>query len=271
VKSAIPFILNAATTPNKIVDLLTATRPSTLYLCAASTWVDGCEADEESTVHVNAVAPALVAQVAATFGVKVVLFSTDYVFDGRCGPYLETDDVCPVNVYGRSKLKAEELISDVCPSALIIRTTVVYGPEDAGKNFAYHICTRLSQGETVQCITDQFTTPTYNRDLAEMAVRLVNEDCSGIYNCVGDERMNRHEFAVILAEELGYDTRLVESITTCDLESRAQREGRLMAKRGLNLGLLMSKTSSQLPHFQARSVRESIKHWLAHPRGKLLQ
>ena len=137
-------------------------------------WV---RSDEESTTQVNVVAPSLVAQVAATFGVKVVLFSTDYVFDGRSGPYLETDDVCPVNVYGHSKLKAEELILDVCPSALIIRTTVVYGPEDAGKNFAYQICTRLSQGETVQCITDQFSTPTYNRDLAEMTVRLANEDC----------------------------------------------------------------------------------------------
>jgi len=65
-----------------LVTLLTATKPSTIYLCGAKTWVDGCEADATHTFVVNAEAPAFIAKVASTLGIKICFFSTDYVFDG---------------------------------------------------------------------------------------------------------------------------------------------------------------------------------------------
>ena len=254
-----------------LVTLLTATKPSTIYLCGAKTWVDGCEADATHTFVVNAEAPAFIAKVASTLGIKICFFSTDYVFDGTAGPYTENDVCNPVNVYGKSKCAAEEKIKDENPHALIIRTTIVYGPEDLGKNFVYQLSERLSKNERMSCVSDQFSTPTYNRDLAKMASSLVDARCSGIYNCVGQELMSRYEFALKIARALGFDENLLDAVTTAEHEVKLTESGQVIAKRGVNLGLCIKKTLTAIPNLKLNSVEESLEHWLRHPRGKSLR
>ena len=267
---ATQFLLDASTSLETISELFTLTHPSVVYLCGARTWVDGCETDQATCLEVNTNAPSLFARVASASGIKIVFFSTDYVFNGASGPYSETDDACPANVYGSSKLAAERKILDIDSTALVIRTTVVYGPEHVGKNFVYQICSRLSKGKQVNCITDQMSTPTYSRDLAQLVVRLVQNDCRGVYNCAGTEVMSRYEFALIVARELELDEALIAKVTTQELQDDACREGRLMAKRGLKLGLTMDKTLATVTDIQVRTVSTCMKDWLRHPRGKTL-
>ena len=114
-----------------------------------------------------------------------------FLYDRTVGPYSETAGICPLNVYGESKAAAEEAILSAHKDALVIRTTIVYEPEEHGKNFAYQLLSTLNANASVSCRTDQFSTPTYNRDLAEMTVGLVEKNCTGLYNYAGPETMSR--------------------------------------------------------------------------------
>ena len=110
-------------------------RPSVVFICAAYTWVDGCEVDVEKAHKINALAPENLAKAAHQIRAKVVYYSSDYIFDGYSGPYDELSSTNPINVYGKTKLEGERLVREACADALVIRTTVVYGPETQGKKF----------------------------------------------------------------------------------------------------------------------------------------
>ena len=256
--------------PNILSQLLTSTKPEVVYICAANTWVDGCETHVDETRIINHDAPALITKMAKSVGAKVVFFSTDYVFDGCAGPYDEDAKTSPINVYGQSKLDAEKSVISEDETALVIRTTVVYGPEELGKNFVYQLASKLRTGEKFACLDDQFSTPTYSRDLAKMVTRLVAKECRGVYHCAGQEVMTRYQFATRVVRTLGLDESLLEKVSTAHLESRALRAGKIMAKRGLCLGLQVDKTITELEDFKPLSVEESVRDWLARPRGKSL-
>jgi len=256
--------------PTVVSQLLTTTKPDVVYICAAKTWVDGCETDGDQAKIVNHDAPTLITKMAKSYGAKVVFFSTDYVFDGCAGPYDEGAKTSPINVYGKSKLDAEKSVMSEDETALVIRTTVVYGPEELGKNFVYQLACKLRAGKTFACLDDQFSTPTYSRDLAKMVTRLVARKCRGVYHCAGLEVMTRFQFATQVVRTLGLDESLLEKVSTAHLESRALQAGKSMAKRGLRLGLQVEKTMRELEGFKPLSVEESVRDWLAHPRGKSL-
>jgi dTDP-4-dehydrorhamnose reductase len=113
--------------------------PSVVCICAGFTWVDGCEQQPQKANKMNCTGPAVLAAAAAAAGAKVVWYSTDYIFDGgvttpggatgKAGPYSEGDDVAPLNVYGSSKLAGEAAVLKADPTAIVIRTNVVFGPE----------------------------------------------------------------------------------------------------------------------------------------------
>ena len=166
--------------PEACAELISTVRPNLIYLCAAYTWVDGCELNEEKALNINSFGPGRIAKEAQKLGAKVVYFSSDYIFDGNNGPYQESCTANPVNIYGRSKYEGEKLVLGACPEALIIRTTVVYGPEDQGKNFVYQLVNALQEGREFFCADDQVGTPTYNRDLVRMVLALVGANATGI-------------------------------------------------------------------------------------------
>lgn len=259
-----------ASQPDIFAHLLTSTKPDVVYICAAKTWVDDCESQEQEVMLVNHEVPALIVKITKDFGAKVVFFSTDYVFDGVAGPYGEDAETSPVNVYGRSKLEAEKAIVAIDSGALIIRTTIVYGPEEFGKNFVYQLAKKLVAGEKYACLDDQYGTPTYSRDLAKMVTKLVSKGCSGLYNCTGTEVMNRYEFAMRVTRTLRLDSSLLERVSTNSLQAREAVATKSSAKRGLKLGLRMEKTLECLGIFTPRTVEQSLCDWLEHPIGKPL-
>ncbi|MCH8052789.1 MAG: sugar nucleotide-binding protein, partial [Planctomycetes bacterium] len=103
----------------------------------------------------------------------VFFLSTDYVFDGsKSKPYLETDSPHPLSVYGRSKLEAEEALKSKNVPAYLVRTSWLYG--DGGKNFFRAILRRLSRGELLRVVSDQYGAPTYTRDLADAISKIID-------------------------------------------------------------------------------------------------
>jgi dTDP-4-dehydrorhamnose reductase len=207
-------------------------RPQVVLLPAALTHVDRCETHPEESIAVN-VAPA---RCLAETGLRLVFFSSDYVFAGDAGPYRETDVAAPANVYGRHKLLAEEALPT---DALIARTTVVYGVEAQQKNFVYRLLSTLGAGNTLDVPIDQIGSPTYAPNLADAAVHLIDAGARGIYHIAGPDRVDRYEFARAAARVFGLDEGLLRPVETRDLGQPARRP--------LDAGLVSDKAQALLP------------------------
>src|SRR5262249_61342144 len=108
--------------------------------------------------------PAWAARLPAKRAAAFVFFSTEYVFDGHDGPYAEDDPVAPLSVYGRSKLDGERAVMAANPRALVVRTTVVYGPEPQGKNFIYQLRRRAAARRTSKKPAGQRSGPPLHLD-----------------------------------------------------------------------------------------------------------
>ena len=194
-----------------------------VFFPAALTWVDGCEAEPEKAMRVNRDAPAAAALAAAKQGAPLVFYSSEYVFDGERGGYDEDAAPSPTSVYGRSKLEGEQAVREANPRAVVLRASVVYGPERQGKNFVAQLRRRLGAGETMAVPMDQVSCPTYNADLAAASVELVERAFSGVFHVVGPEAMDRASFARLACEVFELDPRGVRSVTTAELGQPAPR------------------------------------------------
>jgi len=256
----VEFDLESAASNQKVVDeLLGMAHAELVIICSALTAVDATEQEsKERAWAINVDGPRRVAATALTMGSKIVVYSTEYVWDGVQGPYEEDRDLCPLNRYGQSKADMERAVLDANPSALILRTTVVYGPELQGKNFVYQLCAKLGTSQPMSVVMDQLSTPTYNRDLALMTRLMVDRGAAGIFNACGAERMGRYDFAVEIASLLGLDKDLIKAVTT--------KEVKQVAKRPLSAGMKIDKLLGFLDgSFQPRSVKEALQDWVSHP------
>lgn len=142
--------------------------------CAAYTAVDKAESDVENAMLINATATGNLAAVCKANNAGFVHISTDYVFDGTATtPYKETDPVSPVNLYGASKLKGEELAIENNPAAIIIRTSWVYS--SFGNNFVKTMLRLMKDRESINVVSDQQGCPTYAADLAAAIMQVIEK------------------------------------------------------------------------------------------------
>ncbi|MBI4637629.1 MAG: dTDP-4-dehydrorhamnose reductase [Candidatus Rokubacteria bacterium] len=203
--------------------LIAETEPDWVFCPAGLTLVDYCEDHPDEAFRVNRDAPAVAAREAARHGAGFVYYSTEYVFDGKSGPYAEDDPVHAVSVYGQSKLGGERLALEANPRALVIRTTVVYGPEPQGKNFVYQLLRRARAGERMTVPADQRSSPTYNADLAAATVELAERGHAGVLHVAGVEVLDRYAFARLACEVFELDPGFLTPVTTAALGQRAAR------------------------------------------------
>jgi dTDP-4-dehydrorhamnose reductase len=203
--------------------LLAEVGPDWVFCPAGLTHVDHCEDHPAEAFAANRDAPAAAARAAARGGAGFVYYSTEYVFDGTHGPCAEDDPVNPLSVYGRSKLEGERAVRAANPRAIVIRTTVVYGPEPQGKNFVYQLLRRGRAGQPMQAPGDQRSSPTYNRDLAAASEELARRELTGVVHVAGPEVMDRHAFARLVCQVFGLDPALLSAVTTAALGQRAPR------------------------------------------------
>lgn len=167
-------------------------KPAIVVNAAAYTDVEGCEENRERAFEVNGRAPGYIAEACHASGSLLVHYSTDYVFNGEKQEYIETDEPCPINVYGASKFLGEQLIEKYHDKYLIIRTSWLFGPH--GRNFVDTMLTISQQMEQVKVVNDQFGRPTYTHDLA-VATRILLESEPGVYHVTNDGTCSWFEFA----------------------------------------------------------------------------
>jgi len=186
-------------------------RPEVIIHLAAFTKVNECQRNPERAMAVNAQGSLHVAAVANEARARLVYISTDYVFDGhKREPYLESDPVSPVNVYGRSKADGERYAATV-PGSLILRCGWLFG--DGGRNFVAAIREQIAGGKRLQVVADQTGTPIWTRHLAHCISALVDAKITGILHAAASGCCTWHEFATAIVE-LTQASVPVEAIST---------------------------------------------------------
>jgi dTDP-4-dehydrorhamnose reductase len=199
--------------------------PEVVVHAATMTDVDKCELNKELAWKTNVEGTKNVVEATKAKKAFLLYISTDYVFNGEKGQYNETDMTDPINYYGLTKLKAEELVKNATEEWCIARPSVMYGASPAtGKiNFALWIINKLQKGEQAKIVTDQWISPTLNTSLADMTLEVIERRLAGIYHLSGETRMNRFDFAKQIAQTFNLDAEMIIPVTSAEIPWVAKR------------------------------------------------
>lgn len=204
---------------------LDAFGPDYIVHCGALTHVDYCEEHPDESYEKTVMSTRNLVDWARERKVGFVYLSTDYVFDGRQGPYREEDTPHPLNVYGAHKLEAEQYLTEQIPQALILRVTNVYGNEVRGKNFVSRILSQCKEGKSLHLRLpyDQYVSPTNAWDIARAMHLLIRDGREGIFHLGGTDYMNRVELALSILKHFPHAEYELLPVSTADLAQPAPR------------------------------------------------
>lgn len=153
-------------------------RPDVVVNAAAYTAVDRAEAEPEAAFRTNRDGPAVLAAACAEAGLPLIHLSTDYVFDGQKGtPYVETDPVAPLGVYGRSKAAGEDAVRQRLDRHVIVRTAWVVSVH--GHNFVKTVLRLARERDALRIVADQWGHPTWAGDVAHAALAAARQAAGG--------------------------------------------------------------------------------------------
>lgn len=233
-----------------VLDYCTRNKPSYIINCAAYTNVNKAEDDADLCYKVNRDTIKNIAKAAKTIGAKVLHISTDYVFDGtNHTPYIESDPVCPVSVYGKSKLEGEYALQAECPELVIVRTSWLYST--FGNNFVKTMIKLGKEREKMTVVFDQIGTPTYAGDLAAALMQIVvhSEKGSfvpGIFHFSDEGVCSWYDFTLSIHKLAGITSCQVLPIETKDYPTRATRP----AYSVLNKSKIKATYGITIPHWE---------------------
>ena len=210
-------------------------KPDVIIHCGALTHVDHCETHEEESYQKTVQSTKNLLAIAKQCNARFVYISTDYVFDGKEGPYTEDAPVNPISIYGRHKLEAEQLSISELDNTLVLRVTNVYGDEARGKNFIARIVDQCKNNQklTLKLPYDQYASPTNAFDIARAMYVLLHDNKSGIYHIGSTDYMNRVELALRVLKYF--------PLAEYDLQTTSTEELKQPAIRPLKGGFVIMK------------------------------
>ena len=232
-------------------------QPEAIVHCAALAHVDYCEENVEESYQKTVQTALNVIALCKKYQASMVYTSTDYVFDGTSGPYVETDPVNPLSVYGKHKLEVEEAMQAELPNlGIILRIGNVYGDEIRGKNFIIRIINDVKNGREwhMNLPQDQFATPVWAFDVARVGVQLAVDRKSGIYHVGSTDFMNRIQLANKVLSYLPGHKCSMSGVLTKDLGQKAARP--------LLSGHISAKFLSEYPDFDFHNVDHYLQQKL---------
>ncbi|EMG36762.1 dTDP-4-dehydrorhamnose reductase [Desulfocurvibacter africanus PCS] len=195
---------------------------SALFNTVAYTQVDKAEDEPQEAYRLNEQLPQLLGRLARPRGIRLVHYSTDFVFDGRADtPYAPDAPTNPLSVYGKSKLAGERALLNLdVPSLLIIRTSWLFGP---GKNnFVQKILELARSRDTLGVVHDQVGSPSYTLDLARNSLALMQAGGSGVHHLANAGQASWCELASEAVNAAGLQCR-VTPISTDQYPTKAKR------------------------------------------------
>lgn len=225
--------------------------PTDIIHSGAITQVDLCEQDHELCDKVNVEAVKRLSELCKKHNTRMTYLSTDFIFDGEAGPYKETDTPNPVNYYGASKLKAEQLIQANHPDSTILRTILLYGltPHMSRSNIVLWAKNSLQQDKTINVVTDQFRCPTLAEDLAAATISAVMRKAEGIFHISGPEMFSIIDIAREVARFWNCDENLINPIDSSTLSQPARRPPKT--------GFVILKAQTQLD-YKPHSLKQGL-------------
>ncbi len=199
------------TNPQQIESILKTDKFTHIINCAAYNNVDKAESEKELCFSVNAIAPLNLAKICKRYKLKLITFSSDFVFNGEQNiPYTEFDKANPINYYGKSKSNGESLVLNEYEKVFIIRTSSVFG---LGNNFINNIITQSKIKNELKVVTDQISSPTYSNDLAYFSFELLKTDKFGIYHITNNDECSKFELAKYVLNKINYKGFLKEALS----------------------------------------------------------
>lgn len=213
------------TKSKEVKEVFDEVEPELVINCAAYTDVDGSEDNKEICWKTNVEGVENLIKYSKLKKSKLVQLSTDYIFDNTNSIYSEDDIGNPLSYYGKSKLAAENLVKSSSPGWIIARTSTLFDIDNLRRkeNFASWLIDKLTAGEEVHIVTDQFGNPTLARNAAKALWNLIQINCMGVYNVCGREIVDRYRFAMSIAKKFNLSTKLIQPIPSEILNQKAVR------------------------------------------------
>lgn len=247
---SVKYLQADITSKKEVLNLAAACDPEVIINCAAMTNVDACETERELAWKINVVGVENLVEAAKRTNARIVHVSSDYIFDGKAGPYTEDDRPEPISYYGKTKLASENAVRVSGLPFMIARTMVLYGYAAGVKpNFALWLIQSLEKRDQVRVVDDQYGNPTLVDDLAYGIMRGVEIGRTGVYNIAGRDIVSRYDFALNLARVFDLDAGLISPIKTVQLHQPAHRplkSGLVTLKAEVELGITPSTVEQGL-------------------------
>jgi len=213
--------------------------PSFIIHCASLANVDYCEKYPKESKKVNVLLTENIVNIISQLDTKLVYISSDSVYDGSKGDFSETDEINPLNTYGRSKYEGElEVLKK--NSSLILRTNLFGWNIQDKESIGEWILNKLREGEQINGFKDAYFSSIYTFELARVIDIAIQNNLHGIYNCGSSDSCSKYEFAFKIANRFGLEGKLVEPISLEDFHFKA--------KRGENLSLNNAKIQQALSY-----------------------
>jgi len=205
--------------------VLNEIEPDIIVHLAAMTNVDQCETERNMADNVNHLSvKELVNYTENNKECFLLYVSTDYVFDGKKGDYVETDETNHINWYGMTKLLGEqELLKGNSENWCIARTSTPFGVHAKKLSFPSFVVKNLSQEHEINALTDQITSPTYALNLAEMMLELIENRVKGIMHLCGSSQISRFNQALEIASAYNLDKDLIKPASIKEMRWKARR------------------------------------------------
>jgi len=228
--------------------------PSVIVNCAAYTNVDKAETEPKLANTINYKAVDIISKWTSENNKKLIHISTDYVFDGLSKlPLSENSITTPVNEYGRSKLKGEQVCLNNDPSSIIIRTSWLYS--SFGKNFVKTMIELMKKNKSVKVVNDQIGSPTYAYDLAKVIIEIImnSKNKSGLFHYSNEGETSWFEFARSIKELYNLE---------CKIIGVSSEEFKTLAKRPkyslLNKSKIKTTFNLEIPSYE-QSLKNCIE------------
>lgn len=215
------------TDEDKVAKAISDSAPDVLINCAAYTKVDEAEGNEKTALTINSESVKKLANICNRNNVKLVHYSTDYVFAGNKSDkenspegYKEEDSTDPVNAYGYSKLKGEEAIKDSGSEFLLLRVSWLCGKY--GHNFVKTMLRLGAERDELKVVNDQFGSPTFSDQVVEQTFELLQQNKTGTYHLSSDGMTTWYHFSKEIFKQKGINVN-VNPVSSADFPTKAKR------------------------------------------------
>ena len=241
---------------SSIKKVLSDIDPDVILNLAALTDVDGCELDPQQAKDINF---SGVKNLCRDFSGHFIQISTDYVFDGKSGPYSEEDEPNPKSVYGKTKLFADNWLLDNYSKSTIIRTNILYSYTKRTKaSFLKWVVDSLNDNQNIKVVNDQWNNPTWTESLSSVISKIIDNQAFDLYHYGDRDILNRFDFSILISKVFNLDSSLIMPISSDELNQiapRPRKSGLITKKIESELGIIPKSVETCLNEIRKQLIK----------------